>query len=194
YGERSINESVESKSPKDTEGHETHTASTAGSSIVQNVSLFHYAAGEATEACIAAYKICWLFGCFNSDIFPAFDQAIQDRVDVISLSFGSSYASPYDADTIAIIAFSAAREGIGVSYSTGNNGPRAYTTLNIAPWIQTVGASTIDRALSPRRPLRHPRPDPPPPHHSHPFLPQPLCRLRPLVQLRLWRWRHHRHS
>ncbi|CAN1342592.1 Subtilisin-like protease SBT1.4, partial [Linum perenne] len=70
----------ESKSPKDTEGHETHTASTAGGSIVRNASLFHYADGEArgvaTKAWIAAYKICWLAGCFNSDILAAMDQAI----------------------------------------------------------------------------------------------------------------------
>ncbi|CAN0875107.1 Subtilisin-like protease SBT1.4, partial [Linum grandiflorum] len=131
-------------------------------------------------------------GCFNSDIFAAFDQAIQDGVDVISLSFGSSYASPYDANTIAIRAFSAARQGIGVSCSAGNYGPRAYTASNIAPWILTVGASTVDPSSSPCRPLRRPRPDPPPLHHSYPLLPRPLYRLRPLVQLRLRRRRHHR--
>ncbi|CAN0862176.1 Subtilisin-like protease SBT1.4 [Linum grandiflorum] len=83
------------------------------------------------------------------NILAAFDKAIEDGVDVISLSVESSYASPYDADTIAIGAFSAARQGIVVSCSVCNSGPRAYTASNIASWILTVGASTVERAPSP---------------------------------------------
>ncbi|CAN1845310.1 Subtilisin-like protease SBT1.4, partial [Linum perenne] len=149
YRGRSIDESLESKSPKDTEGHGTHTASTDGGSIVRNASLFHYADGEArgvaTKAWIAAYKICWLSGCFNFDILAAMDQAIEDGVDVISLSVGSSYASPSYADSIAIGAFAAARRGIVVSCLAGNSGPGVHTASNIAPWILTVGASVNHR-------------------------------------------------
>ncbi|CAI0470740.1 unnamed protein product [Linum tenue] len=149
YRGRPIDETVESKSPKDTEGHGTHTASTAGGSLVTNASLFGYASGDARglapSAWIAAYKICWSPGCFDSDILAAFDQAVDDGVDVISLSVGASYAPPYDSDSIAIGAFAAARKGIVVSCSAGNSGPGAYTATNIAPWILTVGASTVDR-------------------------------------------------
>ncbi|CAN1845305.1 Subtilisin-like protease SBT1.4, partial [Linum perenne] len=130
-------------------GHGTHTASTDGGSIVRNASLFHYADGEArgvaTKAWIAAYKICWLSGCFNFDILAAMDQAIEDGVDVISLSVGSSYASPSYADSIAIGAFAAARRGIVVSCLAGNSGPGVHTASNIAPWILTVGASVNHR-------------------------------------------------
>ncbi|KAJ7951496.1 Subtilisin-like protease [Quillaja saponaria] len=150
YLGRPIDESVESKSPRDTEGHGSHTASTAAGSVVANASLFHYAEGEArgmaTKARIAAYKICWSVGCFDSDILAAMDQAVADGVHVISLSVGANgYAPQYDHDSIAIGAFGAAQHGVLVSCSAGNSGPGPYTAVNIAPWIVTVGASTVDR-------------------------------------------------
>ena len=42
-------------------------------------------------------------------------------------------------------AFRAVSKGIVVSASAGNSGPGEYTATNIAPWILTVGASTVDR-------------------------------------------------
>lgn len=145
-----MNESVESKSPRDTEGHGTHTASTAAGSVVPDVGFYEFARGEArgmaVKARIAVYKICWSKGCYDSDILAAMDQAIEDGVDVISLSVGASGLAPqYDHDSIAIGAFGAARHGVVVSCSAGNSGPGPYTACNIAPWILTVGASTIDR-------------------------------------------------
>ncbi|KAJ6963272.1 subtilisin-like protease SBT1.4 [Populus alba x Populus x berolinensis] len=100
----------------------------------------------ASKARIAAYKICWSSGCSDSDILAAMDQAIYDGVHVISLSVGATgHAPQYDHDSIAIGAFSASQHGIVVSCSAGNAGPGPYTAVNIAPWILTVGASTIDR-------------------------------------------------
>ncbi|GMH17573.1 hypothetical protein Nepgr_019414 [Nepenthes gracilis] len=145
-----MNETRESKSPRDTQGHGTHTASTAAGSVVSDAGFLSYARGEArgmaTKARVAAYKICWSFGCFDSDILAAMDQAIVDGVNVISLSVGATgFAPPYDRDSIAIGAFGAAQHGVLVSCSAGNSGPTAFTAVNIAPWILTVGASTIDR-------------------------------------------------
>ncbi|KAG0469220.1 hypothetical protein HPP92_018548 [Vanilla planifolia] len=145
-----IDETIESKSPLDTEGHGTHTSSTAAGAAVPGASFLGYAPGVArgiaTKARIAAYKICWAPGCFDSDILAAMDAAVADGANVISLSVGSSGYSPaYYRDSIAIGAFGAARHGVVVSCSAGNSGPYAYTAVNIAPWIITVGASTIDR-------------------------------------------------
>ncbi|TVU28897.1 hypothetical protein EJB05_20435, partial [Eragrostis curvula] len=145
-----IDETKESKSPLDTEGHGTHTASTAAGSSVAGAGFFDYAKGQAVGmapgARIAAYKICWTSGCYDSDILAAFDEAVADGVDVISLSVGSSgYAPSFSRDSIAIGAFHAISKGIVVSCSAGNSGPGEYTATNIAPWILTVGASTIDR-------------------------------------------------
>uniref|UniRef100_A0A5B6YMD2 Putative subtilisin-like protease n=1 Tax=Davidia involucrata TaxID=16924 RepID=A0A5B6YMD2_DAVIN len=147
---RAMDETVESKSPRDTEGHGTHTASTAAGSVVANASFYEYARGEARgmaiRARIAVYKICWPFGCYDSDILAAMDKAISDGVHVISLSVGATgFAPQYDHDSIAIGAFGAAQHGVIVSCSAGNSGPDPYTAVNIAPWILTVGASTIDR-------------------------------------------------
>ncbi|PON34242.1 Subtilase [Parasponia andersonii] len=145
-----IDESKESRSPRDTEGHGSHTASTAAGAVVPNASFLHYAQGEArgmaTKARIAVYKICWSLGCFDSDILAAMDQAISDGVHVISLSVGANgHSPPYYLDSIAVGAFGAAQHGVLVSCSAGNSGPDPYSAVNIAPWILTVGASTIDR-------------------------------------------------
>lgn len=145
-----LNSSNENLSVRDTEGHGTHTASTAAGSVVKDAGFYEYAKGEARgmaiKARIAAYKICWPGGCYDSDILAAMDQAIEDGVHIISLSVGATgYAPQYDRDSIAIGAFGATQNGVVVSCSAGNSGPAPYTAVNIAPWIITVGASTIDR-------------------------------------------------
>jgi subtilisin family serine protease len=143
-----INETQESRSARDTEGHGTHTASTAAGAAVPGASLNGLAPGTArgmaTKARIAMYKICWDGGCFDSDIAAAFDQAVADGVDVISLSVGGGVVNYYD-DSIAIGAFGAMKKGIFVSCSAGNSGPIPQSVSNIAPWMITVAASTLDR-------------------------------------------------
>ncbi|XBH80645.1 hypothetical protein VPH35_106348 [Triticum aestivum] len=145
-----INETEESKSPLDTLGHGTHTASTAAGSAVPDAAFYGYgrgnAVGMAPGARVASYKVCWKCGCATSDILAAFDEAIADGVDVISASFGSSgYAEPFYVDSTAVGAFSAVRKGIIVSAVAGNSGPAESTGNNIAPWFLTVGAFTINR-------------------------------------------------
>lgn len=82
--------------------------------------------------------------CFDADIMAAFDQAIYDGVHVLSVSLGGS-ASDYFGDGVAIGSFHAVKHGITVVCSAGNSGPDAGSVSNVAPWILTVGASTMDR-------------------------------------------------
>ncbi|KAK1685126.1 hypothetical protein QYE76_045974 [Lolium multiflorum] len=150
---RPINETEELRSPLDTNGHGTHTAFTAAGSAVADAALYGYAKGKtvgmAPGARIASYKVCWKYGCMTSDILAAFDEAIADGVDVISASLGSTgSAEPFDMDSIAVGAFSAVRKGILVSASAGNSGPGESTARNVAPWLLTVGASTVNRRFA----------------------------------------------
>ncbi|XP_027329580.1 cucumisin-like [Abrus precatorius] len=138
-------------SPKDTNGHGSHCASTAAGNAVSSASLFGIGSGTARggvpSARIAVYKVCWQVGCRDADILAAYDEAIADGVDILSLSLGpSSVIYPnYFEDTFAIGAFHAMKKGILVSKTAGNLGPNAYTISNTAPWFISVGASTIDR-------------------------------------------------
>ncbi|WP_241983943.1 S8 family serine peptidase [Cryobacterium luteum] len=142
-------------SPRDGDGHGSHTASTAGGNVdvaanVNGVD-FGVISGVAPAAKIAAYKVCWSGpdnsvttddGCTDTDILRAIDQAISDGVDVINYSIGGGPAqttfSPTDQAFLG-----AAAAGIFVAASAGNAGPEESTLDNASPWITTVAATTI---------------------------------------------------
>lgn len=157
YGQPlNISENKEFLSPRDAHGHGTHTASTAAGSIVKEEVSYKglgvgSARGGAPRAHLAIYKVCWkvLGGqCAAADILKAFDEAIRDGVDVLSLSIGSSIPlfSEVDArDGIASGSFHAVARGITVVCGASNDGPSTHSVQNTAPWILTVAASTIDR-------------------------------------------------
>ncbi|KAK7273471.1 hypothetical protein RIF29_14521 [Crotalaria pallida] len=140
------------ESPRDSEGHGSHTLSTAGGNMVPGVSVFGQgygtAKGGSPKSHVATYKVCWppINGseCFDADIMAAFDMAIHDGVDVLSLSLGGTSYALFN-DSISIGSFHAAKHGIVVVCSAGNSGPVDATAENLAPWYITVGASTMDR-------------------------------------------------
>ncbi|CAA0828018.1 Subtilisin-like protease SBT5.3, partial [Striga hermonthica] len=138
--------------PRDNNGHGTHTLSTAGGNFVSGANVLGYGNGTAKGgsplARVAAYKVCWppigKGECFIADIMAAIDMAIHDGVDVLSLSLGGG-AIPFFKDVNAIGSFHAVSKGIVVVFSAGNSGPNQGTVENVAPWQITVGASTMDR-------------------------------------------------
>jgi subtilisin family serine protease len=139
-------------SPRDGEGHGSHTSSTAAGNKVSGVSIDGHpmgtASGMAPGADLAMYKVCWdakpgaSGGCFNSDSVSAIDDAVADGVDVLNYSIGgSSESAPYDVVEMAFRR--AANVGIFVAASAGNSGPGASTLDHPSPWLTTTAASTF---------------------------------------------------
>lgn len=142
-------------SPRDGDGHGSHTASTAAGNfgVDANVLGIQYPAisGVAPAAKIAAYKVCWSGpdpavttddGCTSTDIIAAIDQAVIDGVDVLNYSIGGGAAQTTVSFTDQAF-LGAAAAGVFVAASAGNSGPGASTLDNAAPWVTTVAASTI---------------------------------------------------
>jgi len=131
-------------SPRDDDGHGSHTASTAagnaGITATADGRNFGKISGVAPAAKIAVYKVCYTQGCYNGDILAAIDAAITDGVDVINYSISGS---DFLLDPTNVAFFSAAAAGIFVSASAGNAGPGASTLNHNAPWVTTVAASTV---------------------------------------------------
>ncbi len=142
-------------SPRDGDGHGSHTASTAAgnpdvAASIDGVS-FGTITGVAPAAKIAAYKVCWTGqdptvttddGCATSDLIAGIDAAVSDGVDVINFSIGGGAAQTTVSATDQAF-LGAAAAGVFVSASAGNDGPGSSTLDNASPWITTVAASTI---------------------------------------------------
>ncbi|KAL1206712.1 Subtilisin-like protease SBT4.13 [Cardamine amara subsp. amara] len=135
---------------RDTIGHGTHTASTAGGNAVADTSFFGIGNGTVRGAVpasrIAAYKVCLINGCTSEAILAAFDDAIADGVDLITISI-VGYTASFEHEPTAIGAFHAMAKGILTVESAGNGGPTPRTIPAVAPWILTVAASNTNRGF-----------------------------------------------
>ena len=137
-------------SARDSNGHGTHTLTTAGGNYGVRAGDSKIS-GIAPRARVAAYKSCWSgiplsatdtgAGCFGSDSAAAIDEAVADGVDVINFSVGGSSTNFDSPDSVAFLF--AADAGVFVATSNGNAGPGAGTvgTPSGVPWITAVGAT-----------------------------------------------------
>ena len=136
-------------SPRDADGHGTHTLTTAGgnegvTATLQGVDVGTIS-GIAPRARVAAYKVCWdggEGGCATTDSVAAIDAAVADGVDVINFSISGSRTAMTDPVHVAF--FNASRGGVFNALSAGNSGPGEQTVAHNVPWVTTVGASTYD--------------------------------------------------
>ncbi|HSI57354.1 MAG TPA: S8 family serine peptidase [Ideonella sp.] len=141
-------------SPRDGDGHGSHTSATAGGN--QNVdarngpAIAGVISGIAPRARIAVYKACWIEStqaqavCYGADQVAAIDQAVADGVDVINFSISGTRTDPLDPTQQAFLA--AADAGVFVAAAAGNEGP-GNTVAHPSPWVTSVAASTHDRRL-----------------------------------------------
>ena len=146
----------EFNSPRDYNGHGTHTASTAGGNYgvmpTGPATVFGPISGIAPRARIAAYKALWstvdasTASGQTADLVAAIDQAVADGVDVINYSISGTQTN--FADPVEISFFFAADAGVFVAASAGNSGPTASTVAHPSPWITTVAAGTHNRSVS----------------------------------------------
>lgn len=137
-------------SPRDGDGHGSHTSSTAAGNAGQKVVIdgekMGTASGMAPAAKVAMYKVCWEgkegvdAGCFDSDSVAAIDDAVADGVDVLNFSISGTSSNFLDPVEVAFLF--AADAGVFVSASAGNSGPTASTVNHPSPWLTTVAAST----------------------------------------------------
>ncbi len=141
----------EIRSPRDADGHGTHTATTAaGNSTSASIfgTLIGDVEGMAPRARVAVYKACWLrpsetrASCNTSDLARAIDAAVADGVDIINYSVGNSMREITAPDDIALMA--AAKAGVVAVVAAGNEGPNLATIGSPAgaPWVITAAASS----------------------------------------------------
>jgi subtilisin family serine protease len=137
-------------SARDSNGHGTHTTSTAGGNPIADPVLFGVDRGPiqgiAPGAYLMSYKALGPLGGYTSDLVAAIDQAVADGADVINYSIGPTNPTPAytSGDDLAFLdAFDA---GVVASTSAGNSG--AHTAAHQGPWEITVGATTLQRAFT----------------------------------------------
>ena len=86
--------------------------------------------------------------CSTADMLKAFDDAIHDGVDVLSVSISGDLPEDTEVDKPDFVgAFHAVSKGIPVVAAASNEGPKAQTVANAAPWLLTVAATTLDRSF-----------------------------------------------
>jgi minor extracellular serine protease Vpr len=145
--------------PLDCEGHGSHTSGTAaGFGIGADGKTYHgpydsdaYAQvfkvgpGVAPKADLYAVRV---FGCTGSTnlVVDAIDWAVDNDMDVISMSLGSDFGTADAADALAVT--NAAHAGILVASASGNAGAAPYITSTPASGDGGISVAAMDSHAS----------------------------------------------
>nr|GEY96999.1 subtilisin-like protease SBT4.3 [Tanacetum cinerariifolium] len=134
-------------SARDYIGHGTHAASIAAGNYMKGSSYYGSTEGVAKGGVpsmrLAVYKVCKEH-CHTTDILSAFDDAIADGEDGLSVSVAFDDAVDVTEDPVAIGSLHALKRNILTSVVVGNNGPHLGSIQNSAPWMITTGVSYMD--------------------------------------------------
>ena len=135
---------------RDSNGHGTHTSSTAAGNIARLGRGPRRRARPDPRhrpgAYVIEYKVCGIQGCFDSDSAAAVQEAIFDGVDVINFSI-SGGEQPF-TDPVELAFLDAYAAGVFVATSAGNEGPGASTVNHLSPWVVSTAASTQTREFA----------------------------------------------
>ncbi len=125
--------------PLDCNGHGSHVSGTAaGFGVAKDGTTYHGPYNEAVYstgfgigpgvAPLADLYMVRIFGCSGTTdvVTDAIEWAVQNDMDVISMSLGAAYGPASSSDSIA--ADNAAKAGIIVVAAAGNEGPAPYVT------------------------------------------------------------------
>ncbi|WP_371375107.1 S8 family serine peptidase [Thalassotalea aquiviva] len=143
--------------PEDSDGHGSHTASTAAGNVLTDATIYaptteleSEISGVAPHANIIAYDVC-IDSCPGSALLAAINQVVIDSsylpngIQALNYSI-SGGGDPY-SDPIELGFLNASAAGIYVAASAGNSGPAANTVAHLGPWVSTTGAMTHNRAI-----------------------------------------------
>ncbi len=147
---------VPDPNPLDCNSHGTHTAGTmAGFGVLSNGTTYtgpynattvsshtwNVGPGMAPQASLYAVKI---FGCTGStnEVIDGIEWAVDHHMDVINMSLGSTFGSTDSPDAVA--ASNAARDGVIVVASSGNEGSNPYTTGDPASGSGVISVAASD--------------------------------------------------
>lgn len=145
--------------PLDCEGHGSHVAGTTGGSGVladgtgftgpydttTPSNTFRVGPGVAPQVDLYAIRV---FGCDGSTdvVVPALDWAVENGLDVVNMSLGSSFGRGDDPDAVA--AANAVGAGVVVVASAGNSGHNPYLTGSPGTGDGVIAVSAVDSAES----------------------------------------------
>ncbi|HET6212020.1 MAG TPA: S8 family serine peptidase [Micromonosporaceae bacterium] len=148
------------QNPLDCFGHGSHVAGTAaGFGVLANGTTFHgtyddqtiaanswtVGPGVAPKADLYSVRV---FGCEGStDVtVDAIEWSVDHDMDVINMSLGSPFGSPDDPSAVA--SNNAAKDGVIVVASAGNNGPNPYITGSPASGTGVISVAASDPTAS----------------------------------------------
>ena len=143
--------------PEDSDGHGSHTASTAAGNVILGAEIVAPTAvlsrdisGVAPHANIIAYDVC-VETCPGSALVAAVEQVIVDSGNlpngITSLNYSiSGGTNPYN-NTVELGFLAAADAGIYVATAAGNDGPDPASVAHRSPWVASTAATTHDRAI-----------------------------------------------
>ena len=146
--------------PLDCNGHGSHVAGTAAGFGVTSAGAtytgpynpsiytpgaFTIGPGVAPKADIYSYRV---FGCTGSTnvTVDAINMAVDDGVDVINMSLGSPFGTADDASAVA--STNAAKAGVIVVASAGNNGASQYITGSPSTGTGAISVAANDATAS----------------------------------------------